>query len=203
MRSPKKSIARLHALITRKHLVVAGCGSRAGSLPFAVWGCKPGRQRAATRRPSARARKAPTAETRREGRLTVPTRAVRVQRVPYRGPLRRRRGIAARFLQGTPRRTDTPRPKRPRRYTDRNGNLVQPVPTDEAGVEQTYLDADNRGCTSIATRWRTPWMSLPTYHRLIFLGTFATEQAIGTAHRLPLRFLLGATSWPTPSTRCT
>ena len=63
----------------------------------------------------------------------------------------------------------------PRRYTDRNGNLVQPVPTDELGWNNTYLDADNRGCTSCHTL-ENALMSLPTYHRLIFFG-YPTEQS--------------------------
>lgn len=63
----------------------------------------------------------------------------------------------------------------PRRYTDRNGNLVQPVPTDDLGWNNTYLDADNRGCTSCHTL-ENALMSLPTYHRLIFFG-YPTEQS--------------------------
>ena len=39
----------------------------------------------------------------------------------------------------------------PRRYVDRNGFTVQPVPTDDRGFNITYLDADNRGCTSCNT----------------------------------------------------
>lgn len=63
----------------------------------------------------------------------------------------------------------------PRRYTDRNGFTVQPVPTDKLGWNNTYLDADNRGCTSCHTL-ESSLMSLPTYHRLIFFG-YPTEQS--------------------------
>lgn len=62
----------------------------------------------------------------------------------------------------------------PRRYTDRNGFTVQPVPSDELGWNNTYLDADNRGCTSCHTL-ENALMSLPTYHRLIFMG-YPAEQ---------------------------
>ena len=63
----------------------------------------------------------------------------------------------------------------PRRYTDRNGFLVQPVPSDPVGWNNTYLDADKRGCTSCHTL-ENALMSLPTYHRLIFFG-YPTEQS--------------------------
>ena len=63
----------------------------------------------------------------------------------------------------------------PRRYTDRNGFLVQPVPSDPVSWNNTYLDADNRGCTSCHTL-ENALMSLPTYHRLIFFG-YPTEQS--------------------------
>ena len=63
----------------------------------------------------------------------------------------------------------------PRRYTDRNGFTVQPVPADDRGFNITYLDADNRGCTSCHTL-ENALMSLPTYHRLIFFG-YPTEQS--------------------------
>ena len=62
----------------------------------------------------------------------------------------------------------------PRRYTDRNGFTVQPVPTDELGWNSTYLNADERGCTSCHTL-ESALMSLPTYHRLIFFG-YPAEQ---------------------------
>ncbi|MEG0503985.1 MAG: molybdopterin-dependent oxidoreductase, partial [Raoultibacter sp.] len=63
----------------------------------------------------------------------------------------------------------------PRRYTDRNGFLVQPVPSDPVSWNNTYLDADKRGCTSCHTL-ENALMSLPTYHRLIFFG-YPTEQS--------------------------
>lgn len=62
----------------------------------------------------------------------------------------------------------------PRRYTDRNGFTVQPVPSDPVSWNNTYLNADNRGCTSCHTL-ENALMSLPTYHRLIFFG-YPTEQ---------------------------
>ena len=65
--------------------------------------------------------------------------------------------------------------KAPRQYTDRNGFLVQPVPTDDLGWNNTYLNADNRGCTSCHTL-EDAIMSLPTYHRLILFG-YNTEQS--------------------------
>lgn len=64
--------------------------------------------------------------------------------------------------------------KAPRRYIDRNGFTVQPVPNDPIGFNNTYLDADNRGCTSCHTL-ENALMSLPTYHRLILFG-YNTEQ---------------------------
>lgn len=63
----------------------------------------------------------------------------------------------------------------PRRYVDRNGFTVQPVPADDRGFNITYLDAENRGCTSCHTL-ENALMSLPTYHRLIFFG-YPTEQS--------------------------
>lgn len=63
----------------------------------------------------------------------------------------------------------------PRRYVDRNGFTVQPVPADDIGYNITYLDADHRGCTSCHTL-EDALMSLPTYHRLIFFG-YNTEQS--------------------------
>ncbi|MDR1015765.1 MAG: molybdopterin-dependent oxidoreductase [Coriobacteriales bacterium] len=62
----------------------------------------------------------------------------------------------------------------PRIYTDRNGFKVQPVPNDPIGWNVTYLDADNRGCTSCHTL-EDALMALPTYHRLIFEG-YPAEQ---------------------------
>ncbi|WP_139651509.1 molybdopterin-dependent oxidoreductase [Raoultibacter phocaeensis] len=63
----------------------------------------------------------------------------------------------------------------PRRYTDRNGFTVQPVPSDPVSWNNTYLDADNRGCTSCHSL-ENALMTLPTYHRLIFFG-YPTEQS--------------------------
>ena len=62
----------------------------------------------------------------------------------------------------------------PLRYTDRNGFTVQPVPSDDRAFNITYLNAENRGCTSCHTL-ESAIMSLPTYHRLIFFG-YPTEQ---------------------------
>ena len=78
------------------------------------------------------------------------------------------------FYKNTEKNEANAKAKAPRRYTDRNGNLVQPVPADELGWNNTYLDADKRGCTSCHTL-ENALMSLPTYHRLIFFG-YPTEQ---------------------------
>ena len=53
------------------------------------------------------------------------------------------------FYKNTEKNEANAKAKAPRRYTDRNGNLVQPVPADELGWNNTYLDADKRGCTSV------------------------------------------------------
>ena len=62
----------------------------------------------------------------------------------------------------------------PARYIDRNGYTIQLVPDDGLGWNVTYLDAENRGCTSCHAL-ENALMSLPTYHRLIFFG-YPTEQ---------------------------
>ncbi len=62
----------------------------------------------------------------------------------------------------------------PRRYVDRNGFTVQPVPSDDRAFNITYLNAENRGCTSCHTL-ENALMALPTYQRLIFFG-YPTEQ---------------------------
>ena len=63
----------------------------------------------------------------------------------------------------------------PTSYVDRNGFTVQPVPSDEKGWNISYLNADNRGCTSCHTL-EDALMSLDTYHGTIFLG-YPTEQS--------------------------
>lgn len=85
-------------------------------------------------------------------------------------------GIASlpEFYQNTEKNDANAESRSPRRYTDRNGFLVQPVPSDDIGFNDTYLDADKRGCTSCHTL-ENALMSLPTYHRLIFFG-YNTEQ---------------------------
>ena len=55
------------------------------------------------------------------------------------------------FYKNTEKNEANAKAKAPRRYADRNGNLVQPVPADELGWNNTYLDADKRGCTSCHT----------------------------------------------------
>lgn len=62
----------------------------------------------------------------------------------------------------------------PARFTDRNGFTIQRTPEDAEAYNNTYLDADNRGCNSCHTL-ENALMSLPTYHRLIFFG-YNTEQ---------------------------
>lgn len=64
----------------------------------------------------------------------------------------------------------------PRTYVDRNGFTVQPTPDDGLGWNVSYLNADQRGCTSCHTL-EDALMSLPTYHRLIFEG-YPTEQTL-------------------------
>jgi len=78
------------------------------------------------------------------------------------------------FYQNSERNAANAEAQAPRRYVDRNGFLVQPVPTDDVGWNNTYLNADARGCTSCHTL-ESALMSLPTYHRLIFFG-YPTEQ---------------------------
>ena len=48
------------------------------------------------------------------------------------------------------------------------------MPADPVSYNNTYLDADHRGCTSCHTL-ENALMSLPTYHRLIVFG-YPTEQ---------------------------
>lgn len=62
----------------------------------------------------------------------------------------------------------------PLRFEDRNGFTVQRTPADPVGYNNTYLDADRRGCTSCHSM-ENALMSLPTYHRLIIFG-YNTEQ---------------------------
>lgn len=62
----------------------------------------------------------------------------------------------------------------PKTYVDRNGFTVQPTPNDDESYNNTYLNADNRGCTSCHTL-EDALMSLPTYHGFIFNG-YNTEQ---------------------------
>lgn len=78
------------------------------------------------------------------------------------------------FYQKTPKNEANAQAEAPARYIDRNGFLIQPVPFDSVSYNNTYLDADNRGCTSCHTL-ENALMSLPTYHRLIFFG-YPTEQ---------------------------
>lgn len=86
-------------------------------------------------------------------------------------------GIAALpgFYQNSEKNAANAEANAPHRYTDRNGFTVQPVPADDRGFNLTYLDAENRGCTSCHTL-ENALMSLPTYHRLIFFG-YPTEQS--------------------------
>lgn len=57
----------------------------------------------------------------------------------------------------------------PLQYIDRWGFLVQPTASDPLSWNNTYLNADNRGCNACHTL-EDALMSLPTYHRLIFMG---------------------------------
>ena len=78
------------------------------------------------------------------------------------------------FYQKTPKNEANAQAEAPARYIDRTGFLIQPVPADPVSYNNTYLDADHRGCTSCHTL-ENALMSLPTYHRLIFFG-YPTEQ---------------------------
>lgn len=78
------------------------------------------------------------------------------------------------FYQNSEKNAANAEANQPERYTDRNGFTVQPVPADARGFNITYLNAENRGCTSCHTM-ENAIMSLPTYHRLIFFG-YPTEQ---------------------------
>ena len=80
------------------------------------------------------------------------------------------------FYQNAPKNEANAQAHAPARYIDRNGFLIQPVPFDSVGYNNTYLDAENRGCTSCHTL-ENALMSLPTYHRLIIFG-YPTEQTI-------------------------
>lgn len=62
----------------------------------------------------------------------------------------------------------------PKTYVNRDGFTVQPTPDDGKGWNSSYLNADNRGCTSCHTL-EDALMSLDTYHGYIFNG-YATEQ---------------------------
>ena len=73
------------------------------------------------------------------------------------------------FYQNSEKNAANAEANQPERYTDRNGFTVQPVPADARGFNATYLNAENRGCTSCHTM-ENAIMSLPTYHRLIFFG---------------------------------
>lgn len=78
------------------------------------------------------------------------------------------------FYQNSEKNAANAEANQPTRYVDRNGFTVQPVPADDRAFNMTYLNAENRGCTSCHTL-ESAIMSLPTYHRLIFFG-YPTEQ---------------------------
>lgn len=64
----------------------------------------------------------------------------------------------------------------PKSYVDRNGFTVQPVPSDDKGWNISYLNADNRGCTSCHTLEDALMMS-DTSHGIIFQG-YPTEETL-------------------------
>lgn len=66
----------------------------------------------------------------------------------------------------------------PYSYVDRNGFTVQPVPNDPVGWNISYLNADNRGCTSCHTL-EDALMMMDTYHGTIFNG-YPTEMTVST-----------------------
>lgn len=67
------------------------------------------------------------------------------------------------FYQNSEKNAANAEANEPLRYTDRNGFTVQPVPSDDRAFNITYLNAENRGCTSCHTL-ESAIMSLPTYH---------------------------------------
>ena len=58
------------------------------------------------------------------------------------------------FYKNTEKNESNAKAEAPRRYTDRNGNLVQPVPTDELGGT-TPTSTPTTAAAPRATRWRT------------------------------------------------
>lgn len=171
MKDTMKERARLHAPSNAKALVVLVAVALVAS--FAVWGCSP-------KATSDDAKAAGTSTESTDGKTSAkagdgPDELSAFSGFPTEG--RFVDGVASLpdFYKNTEKNESNAKAEAPRRYTDRNGNLVQPVPTDELGWNNTYLDADNRGCTSCHTL-ENALMSLPTYHRLIFFG-YPTEQS--------------------------
>ena len=171
MKDTTKERARLHAPSNAKALVVLVAVALVAS--FAVWGCSP-------KATSDDAKAVGTSTESTDGKTSAkagdgPDELSAFSGFPTEG--RFVDGVASLpdFYKNTEKNESNAKAEAPRRYTDRNGNLVQPVPTDELGWNNTYLDADNRGCTSCHTL-ENALMSLPTYHRLIFFG-YPTEQS--------------------------
>lgn len=136
---------------------------------FAAWGCSP---KAANDDAKAPEKKAESAASEKAGDGVDELAAY--SGFPTEGRFIDNVAALPGFYKNTEKNEANAKAKAPRRYTDRNGNLVQPVPADELGWNNTYLDADKRGCTSCHTL-ENALMSLPTYHRLIFFG-YPTEQ---------------------------
>ena len=171
MKDTTKGRARLHAPSNAKALIVLVAVALVAS--FAVWGCSP-------KATSDDAKATGTSTESADGKTSAkagdgPDELSAFSGFPTEG--RFVDGVASLpdFYKNTEKNESNAKAEAPRRYTDRNGNLVQPVPPDELGWNNTYLDADNRGCTSCHTL-ENALMSLPTYHRLIFFG-YPTEQS--------------------------
>ncbi|MEG2533319.1 MAG: molybdopterin-dependent oxidoreductase [Gordonibacter sp.] len=58
----------------------------------------------------------------------------------------------------------------PEQYTDQFGFTYQPVPSDPKGWNNSYLDADNRGCLSCHDSIEDAVMSLDTKHNAYAMG---------------------------------
>lgn len=73
--------------------------------------------------------------------------------------------------------------QQPAQYTDRFGFTVQAVPNDDIGYNLSFLDADNRGCTSCHTL-EEACLGLDIGHQVLFHGypTIQTVDNCRTCH---------------------
>ena len=122
---------------------------------FAAWGCSP---KAANDDAKAPEKKAESAASEKAGDGVDELAAY--SGFPTEGRFIDNVAALPGFYKNTEKNEANAKAKAPRRYTDRNGNLVQPVPADELGWNNTYLDADKRGCTSCHTLENALMLSL-------------------------------------------